>query len=397
MVYAEMDPDIPYHALKQAILQRYEINPRASRMKLHQMRFHLGDDAAAYASRVSTLIKRWLIPPLHPDETDEEWLRAMEQQVLREVAMEQIQTGLPASLQARIDARGPVDVEELVQCIQEYQLEQKEEGQKRATPFRPKTEGGKVGLTAKDTSHSLTKGRKDFKHTSEKKEITCYRCKKPGHYARECPEEAFTMEETDTEDQSHKRVGMINGGPKTEMWIDTGCRRTTVRKDLIPQDALKPGHRTARVANGELLECELADVELEIGGRKYQVEAAVTERLPVPVLLGRDLPWKQLIVQEMTSEELKEWTSTDQGEEAFAVMTRAQTRKEKGAEEQQKLEESQAQGEASQLEIEPTSESAEDDGPEQDAETEEEPSFDFEEDLFGASQPTRPKLTKTQR
>ena len=54
-------------------------------MKLHQMRFRLEDDAAAYELNVSTLIKRWLI---QPEETDEERLRSIEQQVLREVAME---------------------------------------------------------------------------------------------------------------------------------------------------------------------------------------------------------------------------------------------------------------------------------------------------------------------
>ena len=63
MVYAEMDPFVPYHVLKPAILRRYEINPRASRMKLHQMRFRLEDDATAHASKVLTLIRRWLIPP----------------------------------------------------------------------------------------------------------------------------------------------------------------------------------------------------------------------------------------------------------------------------------------------------------------------------------------------
>ena len=300
MVYAEMDPYVPYHVLKPAILRRYEINPRASRMKLRQMRFCLEDDATAHASKVLTLIRRWLILPLQLDETDEERLRAMEQQVLCEVAMEQIQTGLPAPLRARIDARGPADVEELVQCIQEYQLERKGENLRRTTtPVHPKTEGGKAGPTARD---------KAVKRTPEKKEITCYQCRKPGHIAQECSEEVFTLEETAEEDQSHKRLGTLNRGPVMEMWLDTGCSRTTVRKDLVPPSALKPGRRLARVANGELLSCGLADVELEIGGQQYNVEAAVAERLPVPVLLGRDPPWKQLIVQQMTPEELDQCT-----------------------------------------------------------------------------------------
>ena len=72
----------------------------------------------------------------------------------------------------------------------------------------------------------------------------------------------FTLEETVEEDQYHKRLGTLNRGPVMEMWLDTGCSRTTVRKDLVPPSALKPGRRLARVANGELLSCGLADVEL---------------------------------------------------------------------------------------------------------------------------------------
>ena len=106
------------------------------------------------------------------------------------------------------------------------------------------------------------------------------------------------------------------------------------------------------------------------------MEAAVAERLPVLVLLGQDLPWKQLIVQQMTPEELDQCTRSQQEGEAFAVMTRGQTWKEKEAEEQQKLEES---GAATQLEMGPESEIVENDGVEENDEAEEEPSYDFVE------------------
>ena len=47
MTYAKMDPDAPYHVLKLAILRRYEINSKSSKMKLHQMRLRPEDDVAA--------------------------------------------------------------------------------------------------------------------------------------------------------------------------------------------------------------------------------------------------------------------------------------------------------------------------------------------------------------
>ena len=69
------------------------------------------------------------------------------------------------------------------------------------------------------------------------------------------------------------------------MWLDTGCSRTTVRSDLVQRAAIKADRRQAETANGELLDCNLADVELNIGGTVYRVEVAVVEKLPVPVLL----------------------------------------------------------------------------------------------------------------
>ena len=129
--YNDVEPRAPYAILKQAILQRYEINPEASQVKLRQMRFKIDDDIAEHVSRVDALVKRWLIPVSKPDLSDKERLEELEMQIRRETVMEQVLTGLPRDLQARIDAQGPCTMGELKQCIREYQLKRKEEGMER--------------------------------------------------------------------------------------------------------------------------------------------------------------------------------------------------------------------------------------------------------------------------
>ena len=52
-------------------------------------------------------------------------------QMRRETVMEQVLTGLPRDLQARMDAQGPCTMGELKQCIREYQLKRKEGGMER--------------------------------------------------------------------------------------------------------------------------------------------------------------------------------------------------------------------------------------------------------------------------
>ena len=84
----------------------------------------------------------------------------------------------------------------------------------------------------------------------------------------------------------------------------------------------------------------------------YCVEVAVVKKLPVPVLLGRDLPWKKLIVQQMTPEELESYRLPDRKEETYAVITRSQQRAMREAEEQQESEEADALGAATQLNLE---------------------------------------------
>ena len=61
---------------------------------------------------------------------------------------------------------------------------------------------------------------------------------------------------------------------------------------------------------------------MEVGGKKYITEAAVAERLAVPVL------FEKMIAQSLSEEELQEILH-EKKEQQFAVTTRAQVREEK--------------------------------------------------------------------
>lgn len=120
--YAEMDAHANYDEVKTAMLAWFEVTPEASRIKLRRVQFNPKEDVGAHVARVKTLVRRWLIPPVHPEETDEERLQRIEHQVIEEMVKEQIYNELPREWQARIQARGPRTVEELKECIREYQF-----------------------------------------------------------------------------------------------------------------------------------------------------------------------------------------------------------------------------------------------------------------------------------
>ena len=121
------------------------------------------------------------------------------------------------------------------------------------------------------------------------------------------------------------------------MIVDTGCSRTTIRKDLASPSKVQGNTRDSQITNGKWINCKLAEVELEIEGEKYSTKVAVAECLAVPVLLGRDLPIDQMIAQRLSDEELREILQKRQ-EQQFVVTTRARAQRE-GAEEEQRLQE----------------------------------------------------------
>ena len=210
------------------------------------------------------------------------------------------------------------------------------------------------------------------------------------------------------------------------MIVDTGCSRTTVRKDLVSPSKVQGNTRDSQIANGEWINCKLAEVELEIEGEKYSTKVAVAERLAVPVLLGRDLPIDWMIAQRLSDEELREILQK-RHEQQFVVTTRARAQRE-GAEEEQRLqEEALAQGQSRTIteEQRPQKEADmqdveavehrerevtvardkqlnnQDDQEDQSESQRQEPTlgekFDFSEDLFRRSRPARQDLSRGQK
>ena len=103
--------------------------------------------------------------------------------------------------------------------------------------------------------------------------------------------------------------------------LDTGCSRTLVRSNLIPQDKVLEGEVVAiRCAHGDTVLYPLALVHLEINGQHIDVEAALSDTLPMPVLLGTDVPQLQDFIGQAFSGEHQPLGTED----VFAVTTGAQ-------------------------------------------------------------------------
>ena len=118
----------------------------------------------------------------------------------------------------------------------------------------------------------------------------CYHCKKQGHMSRECPEKSMVCKEQMDRRRAGGRpmykAGKVEGQEVTDILLDTGCSRTMVRRNLVAMEKVIVGKvATITCAHGDTKLHPLALVEVELDGAHIQVEAALSEELPVSVLL----------------------------------------------------------------------------------------------------------------
>ena len=119
-----------------------------------------------------------------------------------------------------------------------------------------------------------------------KSEITCFKCHHKGYSAAECTEENYSCTTRNHKPEPQfDRKGRSNGGPVVMMKMDMGCATTTIHNSLIPLVCIKESMIEIIASTGETCNYKLVDLTLTINGKRYNVEAAVADELPVPVLL----------------------------------------------------------------------------------------------------------------
>ena len=87
-----------------------------------------------------------------------------------------------------------------------------------------------------------------------------------------------------------QRTGTVEGQFVPEIVLDTACKRTMVRQELVLLWKIIEGDvATIRHVHGDTVLNPLANISMEIDGRAFVVEAPVSATLPVSMLLGGDV------------------------------------------------------------------------------------------------------------
>eukprot|EP00731_Ephydatia_muelleri_P034136 Em0048g12a len=239
-----------YQLVKEAILRRYDISEQTYRQRFRDAVMKKDETVGELNVRLTDLFLKWT-----------KGCKTVEQ--LRDLMI-------------------------LEQLVNTLQTEERKFNQKATVDGKKKTASETVprqGSEPKgDSATQMAVGKR-----SSKREIRCFNCKETGHMARDCPSNALFGEEQGMLGIKHS--GVVEGKAVEDIMLDTGCSRTMVRGDLVPGERLLEGRcAVVRCAHGDTVVYPMAQICLEVDGHKINTAAAVSNTLPMAVLLGTDVP-----------------------------------------------------------------------------------------------------------
>ena len=310
-----------YDKVKAAILKRYNINEETYRQRFRATKKAASESHRDLLTKLKDLSQKWL-----------KNYATSPEKVMDAVVMEQLIDTLSPEVKVWVRERKPGTSEEASQLADDYvQARKQSGGDKGKESFKqPISPGlrrchncGKPGHLARDCRAPGSKQPSMTLRNEQRKpsrdDIVCYNCGQRGHISPKCPNNAFFCG-TRNKRQGTKCHGVVEGRYVSDILLDTGCSRTLIRRELVPAKKVQEGDVvTIRCAHGDTVLYPLANVKLEVGGREVEVEAAISDTLPMSVLLGTDVA------------ELGELLGLDKtkpipSEDAFVVITRAQSK-----------------------------------------------------------------------
>ena len=290
-----------YEEVKAAILRRYDINEETYRQRFRAAKKKEGESHRELAIRLQDAVGKWT-----KDCTSV-------QQIREAIVTEQLLSTLPEEIRVWVKERKPktsmeagVLADDYIQARKAFadqkKVDQGKRQEKRETPARKWCRLCESGAHWTSDCPKKSKPGPDrmVRRSQDRSSVRCFKCDKTGHIARNCPEAAHFCGGGAKQKHSRRgkvsrrcsfyREGTVDGKVVSDILLDTGCSHTLISKDLVPDDRLLDRTIEIQCAHGDCVEYPLAEVEITIDGKNFEMLAGVAERLPAAMLLGEDVP-----------------------------------------------------------------------------------------------------------
>ncbi len=407
-----LDDSSNYELVKQAILKRYDITEEAYRRRFRAIMKKTDESYQEFRSSLEDLGQKWVtsagcntVEALREVLVREQFINQLPEETRVWVLEHKPDTSLRAAeladdyAQARLDVRQtstksqPPRRRTCFVCGKSGHIASECRSRESKLPEKSETtpiEGDKP---------TVTKGGDKPTSSTRRKDITCYNCNQKGHYSAQCPARAllcterrvdYTGKATCTQSKGNQRPGVLRSGTiegvKVEdILLDTGCSRTLVHEDYVPEGKYLAGEVVAiRCAHGDTVSYPLSQIDIVVDSITIQVEAAVSSTLPVSVLLGTDVPQLPSLLHILQQQ-------PESSTAEAMVVTRARDRRQQAEERERQAKEASSGVNPSPL-VDQT-----DTGDSTDSQDEGNPFATFDNDMFPPPQAERPRLTRSEK
>ena len=287
--YAALDLDktADYDQVKSAILKRYNVTEETYRTRLRAVSRGKQESYAEMATRVMDLTRKWTRQCV----ADADAVREV-------IAVEQLLNSMPAAVRVWVAERKPQTVAEAGKLADDH-MEARgnvEESKQPDLQGGPRGAGprqcyacGKPGHIARDCLAKVEPGASNTGQ-GDREQVRCFRCHQKGHFANKCPtQQVFFSYQVRTGHNGPARAGAVEETPVEGIVLDTGAAKTMIHRDLVPVERVSRETVDIQCAHGDIVSYPMAEVSMRVGDHPFTVQAAVSDRLPVPVLVGREV------------------------------------------------------------------------------------------------------------
>ena len=270
--------------MKGAILRRYDITEETYRQHFRSAKKRREESNWELVARLTDLAGKWMK------------LYETREKMLDQVVLEQFLRTLGDEMRVFVCERHPKTSEEASKFADDYLQARKFETETRNSKkdgdksARHCLQCGKPGHLKQDCRLKLTKPQEQEKGHSpsqggypkkDLKDIECFNCHKMGHYSSNCPSNALLCTERRVDHRGPSfsvrcqavaqpgvmRCGVVEGKSVKDILLDTGCSRTFIHQDLVPESKIKEGEAVAiRCAHGDTVLYPLAQISMEVEG-----------------------------------------------------------------------------------------------------------------------------------